>query len=285
MFKKTAQKYWHAMAQAFAPRISSVKKLGALFAVGVVMSGCASTDLIIDKSVSAVGQDSRVRFVIIHFTYGDSNSSLKTLTEGPVSSHYWVDINPPKVMQLVPEDKRAYHAGLSQWKGATALNASSIGIEIVNAGPRPNATGELVYTDYPKTQIDVVVQLVRQIVQRHGITPDRVLGHSDIAPSRKTDPGPKFPWKRLADEGLAIWPDEKKVSAVLAKHQSALPEVAWFQSKLKLFGYAPTLTGQLDQETKDVLVAFQMRFRPSNYSGQPDAQSAAILEVLTENMK
>ncbi len=251
----------------------------------ILMSGCASTNLTIDTSRSAIGQDSRVRFLIIHFTYGDSASSLKTLTEGPVSSHYWVDLNPPRVLQLVPEDKRAYHAGVSQWKGATALNASSIGIEIVNAGPRPNATGELVYTDYPKEQMDVLIQLIRQIVQRHAITPDRVLGHSDIAPSRKTDPGPKFPWKRLAQEGLALWPDEAKVAALQPKYQTTLPDITWFQNKLKLFGYAPPTIGQLDQETKDVITAFQMRFRPENYSGLPDAQSAAILEVLTENMK
>jgi N-acetylmuramoyl-L-alanine amidase len=285
MFIQILRQYFQSMAHTILQHVSLLEKGGALIALGIVMSGCASTDLIIDKSYSAVGQDSRIRFVIIHFTYGDSNSSLKTLTEGPVSSHYWVDIDPPKVLQLVPEDKRAYHAGVSQWKGATALNASSIGIEIVNAGPRPNANGELIYTDYPKAQVDVIVQLVRQIMQRHGIAPDRVLGHSDIAPSRKTDPGPKFPWKRLADEGLAVWPDETKVNALLAKHQSALPDIAWFQNKLKLFGYAPPLSGQFDQDTKDVLVAFQMRFRPSNFSGVADAQSAAILEVLTENMK
>jgi N-acetylmuramoyl-L-alanine amidase len=285
MFTQIARQYLQSMAHTILQYVSLFKKCGALIVLGIAMSGCASTGLVIDKSYSAVGQDSRIRFLIIHFTYGDSNSSLKTLTEGPVSSHYWVDIDPPKVLQLVPEEKRAYHAGISQWKGATALNASSIGIEIVNAGPRPNANGELVYTDYPKAQVDVIVQLVRQIVQRHGITPDRVLGHSDIAPSRKTDPGPKFPWKRLADEGLAVWPDETKVNALLAKHQSALPDIAWFQNKLKLFGYAPPLSGQFDQDTKDVLVAFQMRFRPSNFSGIADAQSAAILEVLTENMK
>jgi N-acetylmuramoyl-L-alanine amidase len=285
MFKKIAEPYLQAIAQMVVKQTSCIKRLVGLVFLGAIMSGCATGDLVIDKTYSAVGQDSRVRFLIIHFTYGDSNSSLKTLTEGPVSSHYWVDIDPPKVLQLVSEDKRAYHAGISQWKGATALNASSIGIEIVNAGPRPNASGELVYTDYPKSQIDVIVQLVRQITQRHGITPDRVLGHSDIAPSRKTDPGPKFPWKRLAEEGLAVWPDEKKVDAVIAKYQTALPDIAWFQNKLKLFGYAPPLSGQLDQETKDVLVAFQMRFRPNNYAGQPDAQSAAILDVLTENMK
>jgi N-acetylmuramoyl-L-alanine amidase len=285
MFIQIAKLYLHAVAPKVLRQVGALKRISGLVVLGAAMSGCATTDLVIDKSYSAVGQDSRIRFVIIHFTYGDSTSSLKTLTEGPVSSHYWVDINPPKVLQLVPEDKRAYHAGISQWKGVTALNASSIGIEIVNAGPRPNASGELVYTDYPKNQIDVVVQLVRQITQRHGITPDRVLGHSDIAPSRKTDPGPKFPWKRLAEEGLAVWPDEKKVDAVIAKYQTTLPDITWFQNKLKLFGYAPPLSGQFDQETKDVLVAFQMRFRPNNFSGQPDAQSAAILEVLTENMK
>jgi N-acetylmuramoyl-L-alanine amidase len=250
-----------------------------LFILVLLLSGCSSM-LTIDRTYTAASQDSRIRYLIIHYTFGDFNSSLKTLTQGEVSSHYLVNVNPPKVYLLVDETQRAYHAGVSYWRGNTALNASSIGIEIVNAGGRPGADGKLAYADYPKEQIDLVVALVKDITKRHAITPDRVLGHSDIAPGRKDDPGPKFPWKRLADEGLAVWPDEAKVSARVPQYQRLLPEPIWLQQKLRQFGYNAPQTGVMDQATKECLVAFQMRFRPQNIDGVFDAQSAAILDVL-----
>jgi N-acetylmuramoyl-L-alanine amidase len=252
--------------------------IGCLFVLSLV-SGC-TTMTTIDRTYTAIGQDSRIRYLIIHYTFGDFASSLKTLTQGEVSSHYLVDINPPKVYLLVDESQRAYHAGQSNWRGNTALNASSIGIEIVNSGGRPGPDGKIVYADYPKAQMDVVVALVKDIVKRHQISPDRVLGHSDIAPGRKDDPGPKFPWKRLADEGLAIWADETKVAARLPNYIAQLPDVTWFQQKLKQLGYNAPQSGVMDAATKDCLVAFQMRFRPSNIDGALDAQSAAILDVL-----
>jgi N-acetylmuramoyl-L-alanine amidase len=248
--------------------------------VFLLASGCTSMTTI-DRTYTATSQDSRVRYLIIHYTFGDFSSSLNTLTQGEVSSHYLVDVNPPKIYLLVDETQRAYHAGQSSWRGNTALNASSIGIEIVNSGGRPGPDGKTVYADYPKAQVDVVIALVKDIVKRHQITPDRVLGHSDIAPGRKDDPGPKFPWKRLADEGLALWPDEAKVAARQPTYVAQLPELLWFQQKLKQVGYNLSPSGLMDSATKDCLVAFQMRFRPSNIDGVPDAQSAAILDVLT----
>jgi N-acetylmuramoyl-L-alanine amidase len=263
---------------------SVYRKFLVLGAFILSLSGCA-TNLVIDRSLSSVSQDSRVRFLIIHYTWGNAESSLKTLTQGEVSSHYWVDFNPPLIRQLVDEDKRAYHAGVSFWKGATALNASSIGIEIVNAGGRFGPDGQLRYADYPKEQIDLVIALVRDIVQRHKISPDRVLGHSDIAPGRKTDPGPNFPWKRLANEGLAIWFDEAKAASLTKQYSNAVPDIAWFQNRLRVHGFNPPASGQLDQATKEILKSFQLRFRPAKFDGEPDAETAAILDVITTPAK
>ena len=254
-----------------------------LMFAALLLGGCA-TSLKIDSTYTATSQDSRVQFLIIHFTAEDFPRSLKVLTQGPVSSHYLVSErdgnNPAKVYQLVDENRRAFHAGVSSWKGATALNASSIGIEIVNLGGRRGANG-LRFPDFDREQIDRVVELVKDIVARHQIKPDRILGHSDIAPTRKNDPGPKFPWKRLADEGLIPWPDENAVAARKAAYELALPSVAWFQEKLVKHGFPLPATGEQDKLTTDVISAFQQKYRPARFDGFPDAETAAILDVLT----
>jgi N-acetylmuramoyl-L-alanine amidase len=190
-----------------------------------------------------------------------------------------VSESPVKVYQLVDESRRSFHAGASSWLGSTSLNASSIGIEIVNSGGRPDATGAIAYADYPPEQMDAVLKLSADIIRRHKIRADRVVGHSDIAPSRKTDPGPKFPWKRFADLGLVLWPDSAVVAAALPKYQAALPDVAWFQNQLEKHGFLGSKSGQLDSLTRDCLRAFQMKYRPSDYSGTPDAQTAALLDA------
>ena len=255
----------------------------AMMMAVLLLSGCA-TGLKIDSTYSATSQDSRVQFLIIHFTAEDFPGSLKVLTQGPVSSHYLVSEregnNPARVYQLVDENRRAFHAGVSSWKGATALNASSIGIEIVNLGGRRGANG-LRFPDFDREQIDRVVELVKDIVARHQIKPDRILGHSDIAPTRKNDPGPKFPWKRLADEGLIPWPDASAVAARKATYELALPSVAWFQEKLVRHGFTLPATGEQDKLTSDVISAFQQKYRPARFDGVPDAETAAILDVLT----
>ena len=234
----------------------------------------------IDHTYRAKSQDSRAQFLILHFTGGSWEASVKILTEGPVSSHYLVRDSPVQVYQLVDESQRAYHAGRSSWQGQTQLNAASIGIEIQNAGDIQGPNG-IIYHDYPKAQIDAVIALVKDIVARHQIRPDRILGHSDIAPTRKVDPGPTFPWKRLADEGLIPWPDAAAVAERRAYHEASLPEVTWFQTKLVEHGFALPVTGTLDPTTRQVLANFQMKYRPTRYDGLPDAETAALLDVLT----
>jgi N-acetylmuramoyl-L-alanine amidase len=250
-----------------------------------LLAGCA-TGPRIDKTYSSKSQDSRAQYLIIHYTAGHTPGSLKILTEGPVSSHYLVtdpvEGVPSVIYGLVDETRRAYHAGVSYWKGATQLNASSIGIEIVNLGYRDTAAGRT-WFDFPNAQIDVVVALVKKIVAEHKIPPDRVLGHSDIAPDRKEDPGPRFPWKRLADEGLVLWPDEKLVVQKRPEFETQLPDIGWFQTRLAKHGFAPPMSSVLDPQTRRIISAFQMKYRPAKFDGEPDAETAAILEVLTSS--
>ncbi|WP_199873134.1 N-acetylmuramoyl-L-alanine amidase [Ideonella sp. A 288] len=246
----------------------------------LALAGC-STGLVVDTRHTAQGQDSRVLFVVLHYTDEGFEESLRILTRQQVSSHYLVsDESPPRIYRLVDEGRRAWHAGDSFWKGHGMLNASSIGIEIVNGGGRPQADGSMRFAPYPDAQIDAVIALVKDIVARHGIAPTRILGHSDIAPQRKIDPGAAFPWKRLAEAGLIPWPDADAVAARQAQHQAKLPDVAWFQQSLGALGYLVPLTGTLDEPTRRVIAAFQMKYRPARFDGQPDAETAALLDVV-----
>jgi N-acetylmuramoyl-L-alanine amidase len=247
----------------------------------LLLAACASGPRI-DTTYTSENQDSRVQYLVIHFTSESFESSLQTLTKGAgtVSSHYLVRDDPPTVYRLVDESRRSWHAGVSSWRGQTQLNAASIGIEIVNRG-EIGGRGSGTWQDYPEAQMAVVMALVRDIVKRHGIRPERVVGHSDIAPQRKVDPGPKFPWKRLADEGLIPWPDAAEVARRLPAFEAALPDTLWFQDKLATHGYAVPMSGILDGETQRVISAFQMRYRPARYDGKPDAETAAMLDVLT----
>jgi len=256
-----------------------MNKLLLPFTVAAIalLSGCQS--LQIDRTHPAVSQDSRVQFLVIHYTAEEFPSSMKTLTEGKVSAHYLVNDNPPVIYQLVDESRRAYQAGASSWQGQTQLNAASVGIEIVNKGYRDTPQGR-VWFDFPQAQIDKVIALVKDIVKRHDIRPDRIVGHSDIAPQRKQDPGPRFPWKQLADAGIIGWPDADAVKAKMANYEKELPDIEWFQRKLAHFGYAVPINGELDEATRNVISALQMKYRPGRFDGMPDAETAALLDVL-----
>ena len=134
--------------------------------------------------------------------------------------------------------------------------------------------------ELPEEQIETVIALTRDIVQRHRIAPERVLGHADIAPGRKQDPGPQFPWRRLAQAGIILWPDADQVAERLAFHRGQpLPEVAWFQQRLATVGYRVPQSDELDPATRQVISTFQMKYRPSDIGGEPDAETAALLEV------
>jgi N-acetylmuramoyl-L-alanine amidase len=246
--------------------------------VACLLAACATPP--IDTSYQAKSQDSRAQFLVLHYTAQDFPTALKTLTEGPVSAHYLVQDDPPTIYRLVDETRRAWHAGVSSWQGTTQLNAASIGIEIVNPGFRDSPQGR-VWFDYPQPQIDAVIALVKKIVAEHHIRPDHIVGHSDIAPQRKTDPGPRFPWKQLADAGLIPWPDAALVAAKKAVYEQQLPDIEWFQRRLARHGFATPLNGELDEATVRILAAFQMKYRPAQFDGMPDAETAALLDVLT----
>ena len=157
----------------------------------------------------------------------------------------------------------------------------SIGIGVVNPGYVDTPQGR-VYAPYPQEQIDTVIRLAQEIVARHDIPPGRVLGHADIAPGRKQDPGPRFPWRQLAEAGLVLWPDAAQVQARLAFHQGApLPEVAWFQERMAAVGYRVPRSGELDEATREVISTFQMKYRPADIAGMPDVETAALLDVVS----
>ncbi len=262
--------------------IATIILLTTLFA----LSGCVSAPKDrsfspprLDTRYASLNHDSRTRYIILHFTQEPFERSLDLLTRGRVSSHYLVSDDPrPISYRLVDEQRRAWHAGQSYWRGDTALNASSIGIEIVNLGPIDSVEGG--FHPYPPAQIDEVIRLVRDIAERHQVAPHRILGHSDIAPQRKVDPGPQFPWRQLFEAGLVPWPDESQVAEVLPTYQTSLPDAEWFQSHLAEYGFEVPRTGEWDPPTRRVLSNFQAKYRPSQYDGNPDPQTAAILAVL-----
>jgi N-acetylmuramoyl-L-alanine amidase len=247
----------------------------ALFAL---LAGCASGPRI-DTSHRSLGHDSRAQFIVLHYTSTGLQESLDILSGRDVSSHYLIGESPATIYRLVDEDRRAWHAGESEWKGRTWLNASSIGIELAHRGYIDGPAGRQWYP-YTDEQIDALIVLLKDIMARHGLQPGAIVGHSDIAPQRKVDPGPLFPWKRLADAGLVPWPDAAAVAAQRAQFAVRLPEAGWFQQELARQGYRVPLHGHLDLETRNVIAAFQMKYRPARFDGQPDAETAALLRVL-----
>jgi len=194
--------------------------------------------------------------------------------ESKVSCHYVVDED-GLVTQMVAENRRAWHAGLSVWGGETDINSRSIGIEIQNPGHG------LGYTEFPPAQLRAVVALCRDILARNAIPAARVLGHSDVAPLRKADPGEKFPWAALAEAGIGLWVDPPEGTGDHGYGPGAGgPVVAAAQETLAAIGYGLDRTGEMDPLTVAVVTAFQRRFRPVRVDGRLDTGTrAAIAEV------
>ncbi|WP_036288296.1 thiamine phosphate synthase [Methylocystis sp. ATCC 49242] len=214
--------------------------------------------------------------LILHYTGMPTGESALELLCSPiaeVSAHYFVEEN-GRVLQLVPEERRAWHAGASFWAGETDMNSASIGIEIVHAGhidPRP----------FPEPQIAAVAALSRDICARRNIPPQRVLAHSDIAPRRKIDPGEFFPWETLARCGVGRWlapapPDDGPA----LEPGAGGPDVAQLQRRLADFGYKMVETGVYDEDTAATVAAFQRHFRPARVDGRADASTLDILTRL-----
>lgn len=217
----------------------------------------------------------RPDILLLHYTGMESTrAALARLCDpqAEVSSHYLV-FEDGTIWQLVPEARRARHAGVSSWEGTRDINSRSIGIEIGNPG---HSYG---YPEFLPRQIEAVVRLCRDIVKRHGIRRDRVLGHSDVAPSRKQDPGEKFPWRLLHENGVGLWVEPAPLSDESAQ-ESAGPHVLKLQRALARYGYGIEATGSYDPATVAVVTAFQRHFRPQRVDGIADASTIATLDRL-----
>ena len=202
-----------------------------------------------------------VDMLVLHYTgMAEGGSALDWLCrpESQVSAHYLVEEN-GEVCQLVAEDRRAWHAGVAAWRGQSDVNGCSIGIEIVNPGH------EYGYRAFPTAQIEAVTALCQEIMARHPIVPRNVVGHSDVAPRRKLDPGELFPWQDLSAAGIGLWPVPAAVPA------------GGFAEMLGIYGYDLTGNG-----INDVYAAFQRHFRPARIDGVADDECHRILQGLLD---
>ena len=197
-----------------------------------------------------------IDMLVLHYTGMTSGAAaLERLCDAQarVSAHYTIDED-GTVYRHVPEDRRAWHAGVSHWAGISNVNARSIGIELVNPGH------EYGYRAFPDVQVASLIRLSQGIVMRHPIATSQVLAHSDVAPARKEDPGELFPWEKLAAAGIGLWP------------QGSAGEVG--PEGLVRYGYDP------DAPQDKVITAFQRHFRPTRLDGKWDAECAALLASL-----
>jgi N-acetylmuramoyl-L-alanine amidase len=212
-----------------------------------------------------------VDMLILHYTgMRTAQEALDRLCDptAKVSAHYLIDED-GTVWHLVDEGKRAWHAGLSSWRGRSDINGASIGIELVNPGH------EFGYRPFPDAQMASLELLAQEILRRHKVPPRHVLGHSDIAPLRKQDPGALFDWGRLGRAGIGLWPDFN-AGGIAPETTAAL------QTALATIGYACPQSGALDAETQAVVTAFQRHFRPARCDGVADAETRRRIAILAK---
>jgi N-acetylmuramoyl-L-alanine amidase len=219
-----------------------------------------SLDAVLAPSPNFNERKRPVSMIVLHYTGMETGQAAIDRLRDPlyeVSAHYVVEED-GGLLRLVEEDKRAWHAGHACWKGERDVNSASIGVEIVNGGH------DFGLPPFADPQIDTVIALVRDLMARHGVLPENVVGHSDVAPGRKQDPGERFPWRRLAEEKLAIWPDDAPV------------KTRGIEEALAFIGY------DLDAGLEHVITAFQRRFRPFTVTGQPDTVTCSHILAVCE---
>ena len=193
--------------------------------------------------------------------------------EAKVSSHYLVEED-GRIFSLVAEERRAWHAGVSFWKGETDVNGRSIGIEIVNPGH------DLGYRPFPEAQITAVIDLIADIRTRWMVTDARIIGHSDVAPSRKIDPGELFPWRRLAEAGHGLWVEPPPAPGPALAEGEEGAGVFALQAGLTRLGYDCAPSGRFDAATATIVSAFQRHWRPEKVDGVADGETRARLIAL-----
>lgn len=219
--------------------------------------------------------------ILLHYTGMQSGEAAEAWLCNPaseVSSHYLVHED-GRIVQMVRESDRAWHAGKSSWHGNVDINSCSVGIEIVNPG---HTFG---YKAFPKRQIAAVIELCRGIAARHAVGAERVLAHSDVAPGRKVDPGEKFPWKTLAEAGVGLFIEPARVrrGPTLDTGVTGGP-VETLQALLAHCGYGIEITGVYDDQTRTVVAAFQRHFRPRRVDGIADRSTLETLHRLVAAM-
>ncbi len=223
----------------------------------------------------------RPDMIILHYTgmaTGEGAEAWLCDPASEVSSHYLVHED-GRIVQMVRESDRAWHAGKSSWRGETDINSWSVGIEIVNPGH------SLGYKPFPRRQIEAVIGLCDGISRRHGIVPERILAHSDVAPGRKVDPGEKFPWRILAHAGIGhfVEPARTRKGVSLEPGDEGIA-VEQLQSMLALYGYGIEITGIFDAGTEIVVAAFQRHFRVRRVDGIADPATVETLRRLLSRL-
>jgi len=220
--------------------------------------------------------------LLLHYTGMKTGAEALERMRDPaakVAAHYMIETD-GTVYQLVAEDKRAWHAGISSWQGETDINGCSIGIEIVNPGH------EFGYQAFPDGQMQSVATLCKAIIQKYSIRADRVLGHSDVAPDRKMDPGEKFNWQWLASEGVGLWPKDTQENTVHENDKITLKygdvgvQVDALQAQMTAIGYGLDVSSRYDRMTEYGVAAFQRHWRQQKVSGVADGETQNLIEAI-----
>ena len=284
-----------------SPLFCGLFRRTVLILIVAALMSCSASNIV---QLPSKNQGERIKTLVIHYTALNYADSVKALVdEGGLSAHYLVPesgdpsypYNHLKVVQLVDESRRAWHAGISTWQGRSGLNDQSIGIEVVNVPDchwekdvpgqhnEHGASRPCLFPDYDSEQIALLTTLIRDILARNpDINPTAVVGHADIAFNRKSDPGPRFPWYALYQAGIGAWYDKETLNTYWQTFASRPVSISLFQQALARYGYGVMETGQLDEQTINAISAFQMHFLPWQVSGRPDAQTSAAVFALLD---
>jgi N-acetylmuramoyl-L-alanine amidase len=239
------------------------------------------SDVIPSVNFGERANDRQPDMIVLHYTgMPDVEGAIAQLcTAGTEVSAHYIVLEDGRVVQCVPESKRAWHAGVSCWAGEEDINSCSIGIEIINRGH------DWGYPDYPLRQIAAVIALCRGIMLRRNVPSYRVLGHSDVAPARKRDPGEKFPWHSLANSGVGHWVQPAPIVRGETLQLGAINDnVMNMQKAFARYGYNIPMNGKFDGPTMEVVTAFQRHFRQARVDGIADRSTMATLHALLESL-